>query len=507
MYKVMIIDDEEMVRWGIRDLLDWEAEGFTVCEDGRDGKEGLQKLLENKPDLALVDIKMPGMNGIDLIREARSAGFEGHFIILTGYAEFEFARTAITLGVKNYLLKPIDEEELAGSVGAVREELDKREGERHFHLANAGIAREELFRKILLQTADREALELQLAQYGIFFGEESLCAAILTDREFLKGKGEGEFAGRVEAFLEDDTLYAQKVMMENQTVLIGRGVDYREWAKRLSARNGRLAKRNGQKLLIAVGHTVNRWYDLCFSYEFARFLLEQEFLFGQYDVLTIATIEEQQKRAENPSTGQILMLIEVGDLEGIQDCVERFRVYCIKKLMKEMDIKIQILYNLMLIRGSLEKKYGQMGERTGALMEEMNRTEELEQLTKLYCSILQDMCRQIGSDGSGTVIKRMYYYMEKNYDQDLKLESFARMFNYNSNYLGKIFRKEIGDSFNNILDTIRIANAKRLLLETDLKVYQISEMVGYNNIDYFYLKFKKYVGISPKEYKKEVERA
>ena len=80
------------------------------------------------------------------------------------------------------------------------------------------------------------------------------------------------------------------------------------------------------------------------------------------------------------------------------------------------------------------------------------------------------------------------------------------MFNYNSNYLGKIFRKEMGDSFNNILDTIRIANAKRLLLETDMKVYQISEQVGYSNIDYFYLKFKKYVGISPKEYKKEMEK-
>ena len=97
----------------------------------------------------------------------------------------------------------------------------------------------------------------------------------------------------------------------------------------------------------------------------------------------------------------------------------------------------------------------------------------------------------------------MYYYMERNYEKDLKLETFARMFNYNSNYLGKVFRKEIGDSFNNILDSIRISNAKQLLAETDLKVYQISERVGYSNIDYFYLKFKKYVGMSPKEYKRQ----
>ncbi len=92
--------------------------------------------------------------------------------------------------------------------------------------------------------------------------------------------------------------------------------------------------------------------------------------------------------------------------------------------------------------------------------------------------------------------------MEKNYDKDLKLEGIAKLFNYNSAYLGKRFQKEMGESFNNSLDIIRIANAKRLLEETDLKVYQISEQVGYSSIDYFYVKFKKYVGISPRDYRR-----
>lgn len=269
-------------------------------------------------------------------------------------------------------------------------------------------------------------------------------------------------------------------------------------------RNERLGRKCGEGLLIAVGHNVNKWYDLCYSYEFAQFMLKQEFLFGHYDVLSIDTIEQQQKTVECPSTEQFVMLIEVGDLDGIAECVEKFKTYCMKRLMKEMDIKIQIIYNLMIIRGEIEKKYGSLTGQIMKLMEDMNRAEKLNLLMDLYCRILQDMSRQIGSDDSGTVIKRMYYYMEKNYSKDLKVEGFAKMFNYNSNYLGKIFRKEMGDSFNNILDTIRIVNAKRLLRETDMKVYQISEQVGYSNIDYFYLKFKKYVGISPKEYKKEM---
>ena len=504
MYKVMIIDDEEMIRWGVHDLLDWEAEGFRFCEDGKDGRDGLKKLLEHRPDLALVDIKMPGLSGIDLIREAREEGFEGYFIILTGYAEFEFAKSAIRLGVTEYLLKPIDEEELGRCVRRIKKELARAEGERVYHSANENIAKRELFRRIILQMDTREELEEKMKDYRISFEEEILCAAIVTDRRLLERKETGEFQEKVSMLLADEELYHEKIAMDNQIVLVRFGQDYKKWVEQLLDRNGRVKKRFGEGLLISVGHNVSKWYDLCYSYEFARFLLEQDFLFGSYDVLSINTIEEQQKNVECPSTEQFLMLIEVGDLDGIRECVEKFGIYCKKSLMKEMDIKIQIMYNLMVIRNSIEKKYGKLTVQVMEAMEEMNRSEKLEILTSQYCRIMQDICCQIGSDDSATVIKRMYYYMEKNYGQDLKVESFARMFNYNSNYLGKIFRKEMGDSFNNILDTIRIVNAKRLLLETDMKVYQISEQVGYGNIDYFYLKFKKYVGISPKEFKKEM---
>lgn len=504
MYKVMIIDDEEMIRWGIHDLLDWKGEGFAFCEDGKDGKDGLKKLLEYCPDLALVDIKMPGIGGLELIQKARESGYEGCFIILTGYAEFEFAKQAIRHGVKEYLLKPVEEEELARCVQRVREELDQKEGERVYHSANENIAREELLRRIVLQMETREDLEKKIKRYQISFGEQILCAAILTDRDLFAHKEDGKFQEKVKRFLMDGELYNEKVVMDNQIVLVSFGMDYRTWADLLSKRNEWIRRRFGEDLLIAVGHNVNQWYDLCYSYEFAKFMLEQEFLFGRYDVLSISTIEQQQEEVECPQQEQLMLLIEVGDLDGIRESVEKYEVYCRKNLMKEMDIKIQIMYNLMMIRNNIEKKYGSLSGQIAELMERVNQSEKLETLMELYCKVLQDMCRQIGSDDAATVIKRMYYYMEKNYDQDLKVEGFARMFNYNSNYLGKIFRREMGDSFNNILDTIRIANAKRFLIETDMKVYQISEKVGYGNIDYFYLKFKKYVGISPKEYKKEM---
>lgn len=504
MYHVMIIDDEETVRWGLKDLIPWEEEGFLLCPDGKDGRDGLQKVLLHQPDLVLADIKMPGMSGIELIAAAREQGFEGNFIILTGYSEFEFAKSAISLGVKEYLLKPVDEEELLAIVRKLRQEMEARDGERAWHSSNEEMAREELFRRILLASEPAEKLEEQLSRYGQKLENVILCAAILTDaagRDSVLRQDEPGFWERAEHFLEEETLYMEKIVMDGAVALIQRDMEYGEWMALLQKRGERIRRKYGTGLRIAVGHNVSQWQDLCFSYEFAQFLLEHEFLFRQYDVISMDAIEEQ-KEEENPSTDFFIMLIEVGDLDGIRNGVERFRQYCTKRLMKEMDIKIQLMYNLMIIKGGIEKKYSGVRLDVTDLMEELNRADEWNLLLELYCEILQNICRQIGGDGSGTVIKRMYYYMEKNYEKDLKLESFARMFGYNSNYLGKIFRKEVGDSFNNILDTIRITNAKRLLKETDLKVYQISEQVGYGNIDYFYLKFKKYVGVSPKEYKK-----
>lgn len=201
MYKVMIIDDEEMIRWGVHDLLNWEKEGFVFCEDGKDGKDGLKKLLEHMPDLALVDIKMPGMSGLELIGEARKAGYEGFFIILTGYAEFEFAKQAIQHGVKEYLLKPIEEDELKSCVMRIREELNRREGERVYHSANENIARQELLRRIILQMEPKEELEEKINCYQVPLKEKILCAAIVTDRDILISKEEGKFQERVETTL------------------------------------------------------------------------------------------------------------------------------------------------------------------------------------------------------------------------------------------------------------------------------------------------------------------
>lgn len=117
MYSVLIVDDEEIIREGIRSLIDWKSLGFTVCAEGVDGKDGLDKILQYNPDLVLIDLRMPGHSGVQVINEARKNNFRGYFILMTGHSELELTQAALPLGIHEYLFKPIDDEELLRIVG------------------------------------------------------------------------------------------------------------------------------------------------------------------------------------------------------------------------------------------------------------------------------------------------------------------------------------------------------------------------------------------------------
>lgn len=507
MYKVIIIDDEQMVRNGIKTLIDWETEGFAICAEGKDGREGLAAIMEYQPELVLIDIKMPGLNGIEVIAETRKQGFEGQFIILTGFSEFEFAKSAISLGVKEYLLKPIDEDELLKIVRQISSELDKKKEIGQYHSHNEAEARKGLMRRILLNIEPADVIEREIGLYHMELDYGMFCVAVCQDSGLIPGEENLVFLEKVQKLVKGDTACIEQIPLDGQMILIGRDVDYQRWVERLQRKNELLKEYYGSALSIAVGFNVCKWYDICHSYEIARYLMAHEFLFGKEQVLSIDFLSREMESGERITAEYLEMLLEIGEMDGLESAVRRYQTYCALHLKKESEIKVQVIQNLMILKNHLTEKYGPdkfTEEEFQEAMQAIIAADELNGLMGRYREVLKALFGKIGSSDAGTVIKRVYYYMEKNYSQDLKLETIAKFFNYNSAYLGKIFRKEIGESFNNVLDMIRITNARRLLEETDLKVYQVSEQVGYGNLDYFYIKFKKYMGVSPKEYRKKL---
>lgn len=507
MFTAMIIDDERLVREGIRELIDWEKAGFRLGTSGKDGREGLANILREKPDLVLVDIKMPGLSGLEVIKEAKKQGFSGHFIILTGFSEFEYARTALTMGVGGYLLKPIDEDELLEHVEKVRESLEKAICLEQYHSQNEGRARQELFRRMVLKEGDPEELKRDVEKYHLELEGDIFCIAVCKEEEGQPDRESGRLHEKIKTLIEGDSSCMETFPLEDQVILVGRSIEYGKWKERLEKRNKRVEGYFGKKLKIALGNNVRQWQELFCSYESARYLMDQAFIFDEEDILTIDLICTLEGRGREVTMEWLEMLIEVGEAEGIKKAMEMFKDYCTWNLLKESEIKMILVRNMVQLQMRLSQKYTAASLNQGAMQQLLDRiavANGMKDLLDCYEQALIGLSREIGTAG-GSIIRRVYYYMEKNYDKDLKLEGIAKNFNYNSAYLGKLFRREMGENFNNALDRIRIANARRLLKDTGLKVYQISEMVGYGSIDYFYMKFKKYVGISPKDYRKTIE--
>lgn len=123
MINVLIADDEKTVREGLRYIIDWSSLGFTICDEASSGDEALDMINRYRPGLVLLDIKMPGMSGIDLIEQARNSGFSGYFVIISGYSDFSYAQKAIQYGASCYLTKPVDEDELTKAVMSVKEKI------------------------------------------------------------------------------------------------------------------------------------------------------------------------------------------------------------------------------------------------------------------------------------------------------------------------------------------------------------------------------------------------
>jgi two-component system, response regulator YesN len=503
MYQLMIIDDEPIVREGIKILLPWEKYGFEICGEGIDGKDGLNKVLEYQPDLVLVDIKMPGMSGLDLIKKAKEQGFDGKFIILTGHSDFEFAKSAISLGVRAYLLKPIDEDELIENIEGMVEELNAKRHLDAYYSKSELKAKKEFLRRLLLYTGEKETLRREIKQYGLNFHHNKYSVAILSRKR--KYTDLGELTYEEADDLELDILGdVEKINLEDKQVFIGKGYSYEQFESVLRQFNEKIKNIQGDNLFITIGHNVTHWEDIHFSYECARMLMAYQFLVEEEGVITIKLLEMNKNQDDDLASETLSNLIEVGDIPGIKEYLDGRKVYYLSQLYKEAEAKVKITHNMMKVHDKFNKNYEKERDAIPDAADMLNMIKNGDTLDSVmdgiytYCIRISDA---IGVASTDNVVKRMLSYMEKNYSSDLKLEAISKMFNYNSAYLGKIFKKSTGESFNNVLDSIRINNAKRLLTNTDLKVYQVSEKVGYSNIDYFYSKFKKYVGISPKEFK------
>lgn len=517
MYTVLIADDEQNIREGLKYIIDWDSLGFQICGEAANGEDTLQQIRQSCPDLVLLDIRMPKMYGTDIIRLAREQGYHGRFIILSGYSDFTYAQTAIRYDADFYLTKPIDEDELSAAAEKIAADLtDEHNRSQQIAMLKDKARASILYEIITAAPSSRtsppdpeETAELNLAAdiYQVVIYEKyslrspDICSSFA---ELLKITNKGNLS--FESFTEDG----------HETILLKGSFAVNKFRDFLS-RLGQHTPQPGSpldSLFLSYGHPVDSPAEIHLSYREAYTLLKRRFFCrqGQH----ILGFHELPDQKGSPGPGKDIL---EQYCRKLTDYLLSFNRGMIAETLSALENELCRTDDISSAKLFLADLYLNIKEKVNityhtadipfpsnaAVISRIDGCRYLYEIILYISEMAEAVMAATGNPSRTTVLDDIAYYIDHNFKNNLKLENIAPLFGYNSAYLGKIFNKHFGESFNSYVDHRRIEHSKELLKENNLKVYEIAEAIGYKNVDYFHKKFRKYVGLSPAEYRKKYE--
>ncbi|MCR5148612.1 MAG: response regulator transcription factor [Eubacterium sp.] len=523
MYSVLIADDEKIIRMGLCSIIDWNSAGFNIIGEAANGSEALEFIKNNNPDVVMIDIRMPKLQGLDALKQAREEGFTGKVIVLSGYSDFEYARTAMRFNTVAYLTKPVDTDELLSVLSKIKTDLDQERQQEENHSSFMSKARKTLLRSFLtgeLSLSDNEKNDLNLnhPSYQVIFYEKysnniSDISYSLSDLLRVANQNEREI---------------ESIDIDGNNVILLKGNHPIEKLKLLLDKysNELPPEKNSplDSIFISCGSIVNTVDDIPVSYAEALQLLKHRF-FSDQNQHTLIYPDDLKKLPD----GSLLSSENTGDTATLRENIinsytsllvnniqvfNRNKIAVILKYLQDtlynapftineeknllVDLYLHIKEELILHYNQSDIPFIANSEALSFIMDSLYLYEIVLFLAEQFDKIMES----IGYSSRDSIIDDVIYYIGHNYQTNITLENIAPLFGYNSSYLGKIFNKKMGVNFNTYLDSVRVDNAKNILINTKNQVYKVAEMVGYKNVDYFHIKFKKHTGMSPAEFRK-----
>lgn len=508
MHKLLIVDDEPMIREGLKSIIDWVGLGFQWVGEAANGPDAITRHAELAPDLILMDIRMPGMDGMQVIEEIRKKDSKCHFLILSGYADFSYAKQAIVYGVDGYILKPIDDEELYEYAQRISVIINKQSVQEISQEQSVLLRREELLQDVMLKQANDSGIaelhgllgeaiktyQLMLIQWSLT--EEHHAAAVAAAKRKLSKSIDNGCVGWTFSYASYTVVLLTDYLVQN-----GSRELLKQWLQQ--------AAEPELSYTAVAGEAVRFLADLPHSFETALGTIQYSFLLSPGEIYLGSSKPsdsgEQQEDADGATIEELAQklfyTLDIGSQEGVQQTLRDAGALICAKNRFEQRIKMSFAQMLTIVINKLTAVHVQLSVQDELrIITDLYKQTHYDDMMQYLGERLSQLAFRLGNSSNVTVIKQMTDFIERHYAENLKLETMAELFNYNSGYLGKMFKNFTGEHFNTYLDQVRIQHAIELL-QKGLKVHQVSELVGYANVDYFHSKFKKYKGLSPSSFK------
>ncbi|MBU9726265.1 response regulator [Diplocloster modestus] len=535
MLDIVVVDDDMIVRKGIIKSIDWEKIGCEIVGEASNGKTGLQVIQEKHPQIAIIDIKMPVMDGLELARILSETMPEVRILILTGYSEFDYAREALRLGVKNYLLKPVKAEEMMENILEVKEKIQEeqeifRQIEEKNKIMSGSI---DIIRTYFLQQVlegqipiddefHHRAKELQLdfkgPAYQVIVVDIDDYSAIVpsNSNQQLKKMHEkiGDLFDRIfwntykaRAFFTHDNYLCGIV---NRDVTGGQNIteDCRTMQKKTKVMLN-------TSVTVSIGDVQEKLECVPDSFTKAMTALKMKSGQRQGAIIKFSEIEAPGENMNIDLKAEEQMLLD--GIKGLDSGKTAEVIDQIFQKVREHNANYEQLKNLavrqvivaLLSVENMGVDFQDILGKNASILDELNNCRVMNDIRIWLKDFMEKLVQQLKSMNTfsySSVVATAIQYVASHYQSEIRVEQLADLVYVTPNYFSRVFYQETGVHFADYLNQYRISKAKLLFREKHLKTYEIAELCGYQNYKYFSFIFKKYEKCSPRQFREKMER-
>ena len=542
LYRIILVDDEEEVRKSIIRKIDWTAVGFAVVGDAENGEDALEKIENLEPDVVLTDIRMPYMDGLTLAERIRQKYPSMKIVIFSGYDDFEYAKQAIKLNVTEYILKPVNVEELTAILKRIKTNLDEEiEQKRNVNLLRENykrslpILREQFLKDLISRPMDGETVQTLLREYDIPLAGAKKWIAIAVELELEQELTQEEAPLPLHEEKNLIPISVMQILSENLkpsyrfSLLSFSGsadakiagiaaVDENNSQTELINILGDICKEIRKTLKvpvnIGIGHSAQKLENISRSFQSALDALGYRSVVGTGSTIYINDVEpgiggKLQFGSEEESA--LIQAIKFGPEEkiretvrGIVDRMNEARVHARQQqayILSVANCMIQLIQQYDL---NMEEIFAEdpLGPDPFTVIQSMlNRENFSRWLYQTALKINNALSRERDYAARQVIEKAKQYIMDNYQDPGLSVEQICRYLHMSPAYFSTMFKKATGQTYIAYLTEVRLNKAVELLNMTDEKTYVIASQVGYQEQNYFSYVFKKRFGVSPTKFR------
>ncbi|OXM83404.1 response regulator [Paenibacillus rigui] len=540
MYKLIIVDDEPTVRYGLRNYFQWSDFGIEVIDEADDGLTGLALAERTRPDIVLTDVRMLHMDGIQMASQIRSSYPQTKIVFVSGHDDVDYMKSALQVNAVDYIFKPVNMQELHKVVERVMGELEEERKERRLiadmqeKLTQSMPLLREKFLMSLIRDGIQQPHRIQdrLDFLGLQLPEEApywvIIVQIDDNADVVDGRSERDKQLLAYAVLNVCQELVERYMngyaFENRSgeyvcILYGgeerEGLDLEDPLVMLAGDiRENLAQWLKISVTIGVGERISKLAALPLSYTRAREAADQKWYLGKNRIITmdsLETDEESPYRFDSSQHERFLSALKAGEQGPLFQELEVWfaRVARNRKdgihYGKIFSLELILLANRLMLEFNIHD--AELERKGTDLWSRINKQETIRDVRTLLEAHLLEVCNRVQDKRSGKsrhVIERIRAVMEQRYAENLTVSDVAESVYLSSTYVSLLFKQETGETVYEYLTKVRIERAKEMLRDPRVKFYEVSEAVGYADPSHFSKIFKKYTGWTPSGYRDQM---